>query len=510
MRTVLDLNNQDAKAFFLKKESYCSFELPEYICFETLLQVLTEELSGKIIQESTTGLKPKDIEDVNYTLLNNKDGKFAWRPFQLIHPTLYIFLVQEITKKENWKLIKARFNEFYGNDKIECHSIPVAEENDNPDKQNQIYEWWQKVEQRSLALSIEYSHLLHLDITDCYGSIYTHSIDWALHTIEAAKRRKHLKPEDKPKEKEIGQKIDDFIQMMTYGQTNGIPQGSVLMDFIAEMVLGLGDIMLTEELNKLGITDYKIIRYRDDYRIFTNNPQLSSEIAKVLSDVLSKLNFKINPAKTHSADDVVLGSLKPDKIHWIYNKRKTENIQQWLIQLYVLGKEYPNSGSLYRETKHFLDWLKAKENSEDGLSIDNADVLISLLVNLAYNNPRLFTLVTASLSFLIPKIEHSEKQKALLIKIKDKFSQLPNTAYLNIWLQRITLKVNSSITYSGKLCEKVIDNNVQIWNSDWLNPKIKKLIDETEIIKRDVIEKMDITLSNQELEQLGENDKLFS
>jgi hypothetical protein len=226
--------------------------------------------------------------------------------------------------------------------------------------------------------------------------------------------------------------------------------------------------------------------------------------------VLSKLNFKINPAKTHSADDVVLGSLKPDKIHWIYNKRKTENIQQWLIQLYVLGKEYPNSGSLYRETKHFLDWLKAKENSEDGLSIDNADVLISLLVNLAYNNPRLFTLVTASLSFLIPKIEHSEKQKALLIKIKDKFSQLPNTAYLNIWLQRITLKVNSSITYSGKLCEKVIDNNVQIWNSDWLNPKIKKLIDETEIIKRDVIEKMDITLSNQELEQLGENDKLFS
>ena len=61
MRTVLDLNNEDAKAFFLKKESYCSFELPEYISFETLLQNLTKELSGKILQESTTGIKPKDI-----------------------------------------------------------------------------------------------------------------------------------------------------------------------------------------------------------------------------------------------------------------------------------------------------------------------------------------------------------------------------------------------------------------------------------------------------------------
>lgn len=505
MRTVLDLNNEDAKVFFLKKESYCSFELPEYFSFELLLQNLTKELTGKILKESTTETKPKDVEYINYTLLNNKDGKFAWRPFQLIHPAIYVFLVQEITKKENWQLILNRFKDFYINDKIECHSMPVAEENEKPDKQNQIYEWWQKVEQRSLALSLEFTHLLHLDITDCYGSLYTHSISWALHTIDEAK-----KPENKNNPNLIGVVIDKHIQDMSFGQTNGIPQGSTLMDFIAEMVLGFADLQLTEELNQLGITEYKIIRYRDDYRIFTNNPQLSAEIAKVLSDVLSKLNFKINSAKTLSTDDVVLGSLKPDKVHWIYNKRKTDNIQQWLIQLYVLGKEFPNSGSLYKETKLFLDWLQTKVKSEEGLNINDPEVLISLLVNLAYNNPRLFALVTASLSFLIPKIKTVEKQKELLIKIKDKFSQLPNTNYLNIWLQRITLKVDPSITYSDKLCKKVIDSSVKIWNSDWLNPKIKKIVEETEIIKSDVIAKIDISFSQEEAELLGEYDKLFS
>ncbi len=81
---------------------------------------------------------------------------------------------------------------------------------------------------------------------------------------------------------------------MSYGQTNGIPQGLALMDFIAEIVLGFGDLLLMKELNKIGIKEYKIIIYRDDYRIFTNSPQQSSEIAKVLSDVLLRINFKNN------------------------------------------------------------------------------------------------------------------------------------------------------------------------------------------------------------------------
>jgi hypothetical protein len=59
------------------------------------------------------------------------------------------------------------------------------------------------------------------------------------------------------------------MQGMNYGQTNGIPQGSVLMDFIAEMVLGYIDERLSECLDKN--MNYHIIRYRDDYRIFTNN-----------------------------------------------------------------------------------------------------------------------------------------------------------------------------------------------------------------------------------------------
>ena len=81
---------------------------------------------------------------------------------------------------------------------------------------------------------------------------------------------------------------------------------------------------------------------------------------------------------------------------------------------------------------------------------------------------------------------------------------------MNIWLQRLTIKIDPAISYSGKLCEKVIDRDLAVWNSDWLNVKFKKIIEETEIIKNESIEKMEILFSKTEIMELGEYDKLFS
>jgi hypothetical protein len=41
------------------------------------------------------------------------------------------------------------------------------------------------VEQKSIELGLEYDYIFHTDIVDCYGAIYTHSISWAIHTINA-------------------------------------------------------------------------------------------------------------------------------------------------------------------------------------------------------------------------------------------------------------------------------------------------------------------------------------
>ncbi len=83
---------------------------------------------------------------------------------------------------------------------------------------------------------------------------------------------------------------------MNYGLTNGTPQCSILMDFIAEMVLGYIDERLSECLDK--DIDYRIIRYRDDYCIFTNSKKDSDVIVRELSKILSEPRMRLNGEKT--------------------------------------------------------------------------------------------------------------------------------------------------------------------------------------------------------------------
>ena len=66
------------------------------------------------------------------------------------------------------------------------------------------------------------------------------------------------------------------------------------------MVLGFSDAELSAQLNAKGITDFQILRYRDDYRIFVNNPQDGDTIIKAIAEIMTSLGLKLNPSKNLS------------------------------------------------------------------------------------------------------------------------------------------------------------------------------------------------------------------
>ena len=139
-----------------------------------------------------------------------------------------------------------------GSHNISCVSLPV-QKTDKTQQAAQIINWWDKFEQESIKKSLEYTLLFSTDITDCYGSIYTHTISWALHSKSFIKQAKNRSDKSL-----IGNYIDKAIMDMSNGQTNSIPQGSVLMDFIAEILLAYADFKLAKKLNKAKIQDYHI------------------------------------------------------------------------------------------------------------------------------------------------------------------------------------------------------------------------------------------------------------
>lgn len=489
MKNILKLNETEVKEFLLKQESYFNFDLPLYFTFQELISKLDKKLTNKNLSDfqATT---PRDFDDVNYKLITNKDGKYAWRPFQLINPAIYISLVHKITKKENWEVIIKRFELFQQNERIECHSLPmVTDKEDKSDKSSQIYTWWQMIEQRSITLAIDYRYLLETDITDCYGSIYTHSISWALHTKEEAKKKCN-----RNKNSLIGVAIDNHLQDMSYGQTNGIPQGSKIMDFIAEIVLGYVDSLLSKELKKLNIVDYKILRYRDDYRVFTNNPFESEQIAKKLSEILLDIGLKLNADKTKSSDNVIKNSIKADKRYWISNKRITENKQKWLIQLFLMSEQFPNSGTLDTQMGEFL---KVLDNSKRKDS--NIKTLISLVTEIAHRNPRVSPTSIAILSLFLKQIENKEEKLAIIKRIRNKFFQIPNSSLLKVWLQRLYLKIDETVEYDEPLCKKVLDEKEKIWNTEWLNDDLKKIIEGTSILKESQVKNLKKYITKKEI-----------
>ncbi len=74
------------------------------------------------------------------------------------------------------------------------------------------------------------------------------------------------------------------------------------MDFVAEIVLGYVDSLIDEELS--GSADIRILRYRDDYRIFSNSDEKAETVLKIVSEKLRSVGMKLGASKTFSSRNV--------------------------------------------------------------------------------------------------------------------------------------------------------------------------------------------------------------
>lgn len=169
LKTVLELTSPEARKYFMEPKNYCTLDLPDYVDFKPVLEYVEKAVGdtafGTLLKNDA--VKPRDYEEVNHKLLIKKDAKYTFRPIQITNPYLYFLLVRTITDKWKWSEIKKRFKAF-ASPQIEVTSIPVVKrEEDKSHKSAGIFNWWEQMEQRSIALSLEYSYMF---VTDCSTS----------------------------------------------------------------------------------------------------------------------------------------------------------------------------------------------------------------------------------------------------------------------------------------------------------------------------------------------------
>ena len=535
VKNVLSLSSKEAIEYFMNADQYSTFELPEYFKFQPVLDYVRKKIGNKKY-ENCLSADPCMLTDVNQEILFNKDGKYAIRPLSLVNPYLYYFLVRDICDKKNWERVKDCFNK-YDTEHITACAIPIIPEKDESfHNSTTILNWWNTLEQRSLELSLEYRYMFVSDITNCYGSINPQSIEWAL----ACKGTQH----ENSDHEQMAENIQTCLRALQHGHNIGIPQGSVLFDFVAEIILGYSDLLLHEALEKEGIKGYEILRYRDDYRVFCNEKDTLERISYLLQAVLEGLNFRMNSQKTKISDTIVTDSIKPDKLFYIFNtpifNKKGcdfDGIQKHLLYILMFARKYPNSGQirvmLSDLDKRIIEKLKPKahkglpvnwddvdiifdgetptlvkdktpapekdetpapEKKVKGKIVENVRALTAVATQIALENVTLCHYALRVISRMVDSLDDMEEKRDIIDKVYHRLCGLPNSDYNQLWLQNITYtqdKKCGESPYTMRLCRLVMgDREEPLWNNSWLKPALCDALPYDSIVNAEALEKV--------------------
>lgn len=189
--------------------------------------------------------------------------------------------------RDNWPEIKKHFHRQTDNDNYKVSRIHLRKIEGEKALFQMNYKNWKIDGDPESELLSNKNHVSKLivkaDISQCFASIYTHVIPWALVGTETAKANRD--------EEVWYNQIDVASRNMTNGETNGIPIGIHSSNLISEIILTTIDHWLTEK-------GYNYFRNIDDYVCFVSDEDEGNKFLVDLQEILKNYHLRINEEKT--------------------------------------------------------------------------------------------------------------------------------------------------------------------------------------------------------------------
>ena len=221
-----------------------------------------------------------------------------------------------------------------------------------------------------IQVSLGYKYRLKVDIANCYNTIYTHSISWAMCGKEKAKRYlKSKKPKDIKKKYELADKLDKYIRRQKDNESNGIIVGPFTSRIYSEIILAAIDRILAKE--------YVFRRYVDDYKFYFRTEASAKESISQIEKVLKEYGLHLNQSKTEI-------SCFPFEIisdmQLTYQKALTDKGVFGVLNAASLLYSNGEKGAY----KYALKFIKDQEPSPDDLNVIMSSLINILLVEPGY------------------------------------------------------------------------------------------------------------------------------
>ena len=241
------------------------------------------------------------------------------RPLGIPNPVAYQRLCKCIS--DNWDNLKAHFKKNTNNQTYVVSKVHLRKMKKTKALFEMNYRDW-KVEDPEPELLFGAKYIVHADISNCFPSIYTHALSWALVGKNTAKVNKKNKTD-------WYNDLDDYTRNVKYGETHGLLIGPHASNLLSEIILTAIDHEL--------ISNFKYTRTIDDYVCYVPTYDEGQRFLTELSKQLRMYDLTLNHKKTS------------------IEKLPAALVEQWVCKLntntIINGKEVLN----FKELKAYMD-----------------------------------------------------------------------------------------------------------------------------------------------------------
>lgn len=140
----------------------------------------------------------------------------------------------------------------------------------------------------------------HADVANCFGSFYTHSLEWAIQGFEVAKAGLV-----KGAPSHWSSNLDRTLRAAKRNETSGLPIGPATSSIAVEIILADVDRKLRGR--------FSFVRYVDDYTALCSSYEEAQEFVRLLGKELSQYRLTLNISKTS-----IVELPEPLQEKWVY------------------------------------------------------------------------------------------------------------------------------------------------------------------------------------------------
>lgn len=278
----------------------------------------------------------------NYIFYESARNNGEFRPLGIPNPFGYEDLCRFLADK--WPLLQQHFKQYTHKNYHKISRLHIRKLKGTKSLFKMSYSPWQIDENPAPDMKIGARYMVLADISNCFPSMYTHALSWALYTKPIAKQEQN-NPKWWPNT------LDKKVRRLKDGETHGLLIGPHSSNLLSEIILVVIDQHLSDN-------NFKFIRNIDDYECYVESYEEGERFHNQLREELRKFDLALNLKKCKilelplESDDLWVNQLSNASFLNQKNKWTYHEVRVYLdLAVELLKKNNGNASILYYAMK---------------------------------------------------------------------------------------------------------------------------------------------------------------